>query len=103
MGNIGMIKRGACLEAPLKGRRVIGGVVDHNGISSGLGVYRREEQEETVNIMQIDATQMHDRETCRARGVLTQYYTIPAKEDNIRESFPEVCIFGQANLRGKVP
>ena len=28
---------------------VIGDVVDHRGISIGLGVYRREEGEETVN------------------------------------------------------
>ena len=39
---------------------VVVDVVDHRGISSGLGVYRREEEEETINIMQTDATQMHD-------------------------------------------
>ena len=42
---------GAGLEAPLKGRSVITNVVDHRG-SIGLGVYRREEGEETVNIKQ---------------------------------------------------
>ena len=48
MGYIGMIKRGgACLVAQT--RRVIGDVVDHSGISSGLRVYRREEGEEIVN------------------------------------------------------
>ena len=46
MGNIGMIKGGACLEAPL---RVVVDVVDHWG-NINLGVYRREEEgEETVN------------------------------------------------------
>ena len=46
MGDIGMIKGGACLEALLKenkGRRR-----DHKRIIS-LGVYQREEGEETVN------------------------------------------------------
>ena len=55
MGDIGMIKGRACLEAPLKGKRVVGDVVEHNGISSGLGVYRREEGEETVNTEQTNA------------------------------------------------
>ena len=49
MGDIGMIKERACLEAPLKGKRVVSDIVDHSGINSGLGVYRREEGEETVN------------------------------------------------------
>jgi hypothetical protein len=45
-------QRGACLEASLKGgRRVVVDVVDHRGNIS-LGVYRREEGEETVNIKQ---------------------------------------------------
>ena len=44
---------------------VVVDVVDHRGISSGLGVYRREEGEETVNIMQTDATQMHDNGNTR--------------------------------------
>ena len=44
MGDIGMIKGGACLVAR-KRRRVIVDVVDHSGISSGLGVYRGEEGE----------------------------------------------------------
>ena len=42
MGDIGMIKGRACLEAPLKGKSVVGGVVDHSG-SIVLGVYQREE------------------------------------------------------------
>ena len=36
-------------------RGVIGDVVDHRGIGIGLGVYQREEGEETVNTKQIDA------------------------------------------------
>ena len=48
MGDIGMIKWGACLVAQTR-RRVIVDVVDHRYISTGLGVYRREEGEETVN------------------------------------------------------
>ena len=48
MGDIGMIKGGACLVAQTR-RRVVGDVVEHRG-SIGLGVYRREEGEETVNI-----------------------------------------------------
>ena len=47
MGDIGMIKGGACLVA-LARRVVVDDVVDHRCIS-GLGVYRREEGEETVN------------------------------------------------------
>ena len=42
MGDIGMIKGGACLEALLKGRSVVVDVVDHRG-GIGLGVYQREE------------------------------------------------------------
>ena len=51
MGEIGMIKGGGCLEAPMKGRRVVVVVVDHRG-STSPGVYRREEGGETVNIKQ---------------------------------------------------
>ena len=47
MGDIGMIKGGACLVAQTRSRVVVD-VVDHSG--SGLGVYRREKGEETVNI-----------------------------------------------------
>ena len=43
-------QRGACLVA-LARRGVIVDVVDHKG-SIGLGVYRREEGEEIVNIKQ---------------------------------------------------
>ena len=49
MGDIGMIKGGlACL---LWQGGVVVAVVDHRG-SIGLGVYRGEEGEETVNIKQ---------------------------------------------------
>ena len=54
MGDIGMIKGGACLVAQ-PSRRVAVDVVDHRDIRIGLGVYRREEGEETVNIEQTSA------------------------------------------------
>ena len=54
MGDIRMIKGGACLVAQTR-RRVVVDVVDHGDISIGLRVYRREEGEETVNI----STQIH--------------------------------------------
>ena len=44
----------ACLEALLKRRSVVD-VVDHGG-GIGLGVYQREEGEETVNTEQTDAS-----------------------------------------------
>ena len=50
MGDTGMIKGGAFLEAPLKrGRSVVDDVADHRGISSGLGVYRKEVTEREHN------------------------------------------------------
>ena len=55
MGNIGMIKVGACLVAQTR-RRVGVDVLDHRDIGSGLGVYRREEGEETVNPKQTEVT-----------------------------------------------
>ena len=48
MDDIEMIKGGACLVAQTR-KRVVIDVVDHNGIGSRHGVYRREEGEETVN------------------------------------------------------
>ena len=51
MGDIGMIKGGACLVALARRGVVADDVVDHRGIR-GLGVYQREEGEETVNIKQ---------------------------------------------------
>ena len=48
MGDIGMIKGGvAWLLRQAEG--VVVDVVDHSSISGSLGVYRREEGEETVN------------------------------------------------------
>jgi hypothetical protein len=47
MGDIGMIKGG--LAWLLWQGGVVVDVVDHRGISSGLGVYQREEGEETGN------------------------------------------------------
>ena len=51
MGDIGMIKGGGLAWLLWQGGVVVDDVVDHRGIS-GLGVYRREEGEETVNIKQ---------------------------------------------------
>ena len=53
MGDIGMIKGG--LAWLLWQGGVVVDVVDHRDISSGLGVYRREEGEETINTEQISA------------------------------------------------
>ena len=50
MGDIGMIKGGLAWKLCCKGRRVVGDIVDHSRDESGLGVYRREEGEETINI-----------------------------------------------------
>ena len=66
MGDIGMIKGGACLVAQTR-RRVVVDVVDHGDISSGLRVYRREEGEETVNTRK----HMHNKTISGARGDIT--------------------------------
>ena len=87
MCDIGMIKGGACLEAPLKRRRVVVDVVDHRDISSGLGVYQREEGEETVNIKQHSSTKHNMAIRC-AGCDLTYGYTIKVKGENNRECFP---------------
>ena len=50
MGDIGMIKGGLAWLL-WQGGAIVDGVVDHRGIS-GLGLYRREEGEETVNTKQ---------------------------------------------------
>ena len=55
MGDIGMIKGGGLAWLLWQVGVVVNDVVDHRGIS-GLGVYRREEGEETVNIMHTNAT-----------------------------------------------
>ena len=67
MGDIGMIKGEACLVAQTR-RRVVVDVVDHKGIRSSLGVYWREEGEETVNTRK----HMHNMTISDARGVLTR-------------------------------
>ena len=51
MGDIGMIKGVGLSGCSGKKEGVVNTVVDHRGIF-GLGVYRREEGEETVNIKQ---------------------------------------------------
>ena len=72
MGDIGMIKGGACLVALAS--RVVVDVVDHSGNIS-LGVYLREEGEETVNIKQTSITK-HNVAICCAGSDLTYGYTI---------------------------
>ena len=65
MGDIGMIKGGLAWKLRWKGRRVVVDVVDHSGISIGLGVYRREEGEETVNTSkQMQYYAWHDETRC---------------------------------------
>ena len=67
MGDIWMIKGGACLEAPLKrGGSVVDDVVDHSG-SIGPGVYRSEDGEETISTRK----HMHNKTISGARGDLT--------------------------------
>ena len=51
MGDIGMLKGGLLAWLLRQEGGVIGDVVDHSGII-GLGVYQREEGEETVNTEQ---------------------------------------------------
>ena len=52
MGDIGMLKGGLLAWLLRQEGRVVGDVVDHRGLSSGLRVYRREEGEETINTEQ---------------------------------------------------
>ena len=49
MGDIGMLKGGLLAWLLKQEGGVVSDVVDHSSISRGLGVYRREEGEETVN------------------------------------------------------
>ena len=65
MGDIGMIKGGACLVAQTR-RRVVVDIDDHSG-NIGLAVYRREEGEETVNTHK----HMHNKTISGARSHLT--------------------------------
>ena len=56
MGDIGMLKGGLLAWLLWQGGVVVD-VVDHRGISSGLGVYRREEGEEIINSKHTNATE----------------------------------------------
>ena len=84
MGDIGMIKGG--LAWLLWQGGVVVDVVDHRG-SIGLGVYRREEGEETVNIKQ-HSIRKHNVTISKARGVLTRCYMIPVRGEVNRKCFP---------------
>ena len=107
MGDIGMIKGGACLVAQT--RRVVVDVVDHRGISSRHGVYRREDREETGNTRK----HMHNMTTNDPRRVLTQCYAILAKGETSGKVFavqnvcqtnePEgkCCMFAMLGMCGK--
>ena len=55
MGDIGMIK-GVLLAWLLRRQKWSFNEVDDHRINSGLGVYRREEGEETINIKQTNAS-----------------------------------------------
>ena len=55
IGDIGMLKGGLLAWLLRQEGGVIGDVDDHSGII-GLGVYRKEEGEETVNTEQTDAS-----------------------------------------------
>ena len=86
-------QRGACLEAPLKGkkcRRWRSRSQWHQQWSRGLPE-RRGERNNKYRANKCNT--MHDKTISSARGVLPQCYTIPAKGGNILESFPEVWHF----------
>ena len=87
MGDIGMIKEVLLAWKLCSERGGDGGVVDHRD-SVGLGVYRREEGEETINTKQTNATQMHGMAICCAGGDLTQCYTLQTERENIWEYIP---------------
>ena len=57
-------------------------------IISGLGVYRREEGEETNKYTATKAITKHNKAIRRAGCDLTQCYAIPRKGEPIRESIP---------------
>ena len=102
MGDIEMIKGGGLAWLLRREGGVVVDVVDHRGISSDLGVYRREEGGGTVNTSKQMQHRCMTGVTRRARGVLERCYTIPAKGDNIRKVFPELGIFRQMKPRGTV-
>mgnify|MGYP005821983547 CR=1 FL=1 len=99
MGDIGMIKGGACLVAQTR-RRVVVDVVDHRGISSGLEVYRRRRGGRNSKYKAHRCNTKHDKTISNARGVLTQGYTIPAKGETSGDVFSKFGIFGQMKRRG---
>ena len=85
MGDIGMLKGGLLAWLLWQGGVVVD-VLDHRG-NIGLGVYQREEGEETVNIKQHSTTK-HNM-TIRCVGCdLTYGYMIKVKGENSRECFP---------------
>ena len=93
MGDIGMIKGGACMEAPLKGkngRRRRSRSLRHHQRSRGLPERRGGRNNKYKAHRCITK---HDMEIRGARGVLTQGYTIPAKGETIWKCFPEVRHF----------
>ena len=95
MGDIGMIKGVACLVALAgRGRRRRSRSQGHQHRSRGLPERRGGRNSK---YKQTDTRQ----EISSARGVLTRYYTIPVKGDNIRESFPEVWHFRIDEPEGK--
>ena len=102
MGDIGMIKGGACLEAPLKGKKVRrqrSRSQGHQQWSRGLPERRGGRNSKyKANI----CNTKHDKAIRRARGVLTQCYTIPAKGETYGKVFPKFGIFGQMKRRGTV-
>ena len=101
MGDIRMIKGGACLEAPLKGKK------GHHRRSRSQGHQQRcrglpERRGGRNNKYRANkCNTMHDKTISSARAVLTQCYTIPAKGDNIRECFPKVWHFRTIETEGK--
>ena len=79
---------------------VVGDVVDHRG-SIGLGVYRREEGEETINIRQTK----HQKNITRQYAVLGVPYAVGGDTSEGGKTsgkvFPVFRVFGQRNRRGK--
>ena len=93
MGDIGMIKGGACLEAPLKGkkgRRRRSRSQGHQQRSRGLPEIRGGRNNEyNANIN----TTMRDVTMSGARCALTWYEVVPVKGGNIRENILGVSRF----------
>ena len=101
MGDIGMIKRGgACLvaQARRRGRQLHSRTGRQQRRSRSLPK-RRGGRNNKYNA-NISMT-MRDKTINSVRDVLTQGYTIPAKGENIRESFPEVWHFRTDETEGE--